>query len=177
MFAYLLCLREGLETLTLCVRKWRDAPRHLSICIQFITSVCISLIRCSYPLMNETNVLFCLLASFPTPFYLQSDPVALMHGDMIRLCAWKLVKKKEKGNGFHARVVKWIEDYNLHGSSLIHKPQIQLIEQILYSKCNVIFPQLTGCNCSCGATKWAFFFISWWYMSDYNPPLFLDRIL
>lgn len=33
----------------------------------------------------------------PAPFYLQSDPVALMHGDMIRHCTQKLdLKKKNK---------------------------------------------------------------------------------
>ena len=43
-------------------------------------------------------------------------------------------------NGFHARVVKWIEDYNLHGSFLIHNPQIQWIVQI-DSECHIILSQ------------------------------------
>lgn len=42
-----------------------------------------------------------------------------MHGDTIRRRTQKLKLKKENENGFHARLVEWIEDYNLHGSVLI----------------------------------------------------------
>lgn len=63
-----------------------------------------------------------------------------MRGDTIRRRTQKLKLKKENENGFHARLVEWIEDHNLHGSVLI---QVKSGEMCKYHTANaMIFSRL-----------------------------------